>query len=125
MSIANKVINRFSCDLRKPDGTPDCDVDFEYSPNLAPGEQWPQRIQIALMSIVQVSHPLTQGGSPTAPPNQPRFYCCRDHAVKALQMDQHLPAMPPKIVPATSNAEVKAAAAGARAVTEMKGPLVK
>lgn len=123
MALTQKMFNVFRCDLRKPDGSPDCDVEFEYNANPQPPETWPAGVHIRLMNIVQVSHPMTAGGQPpNQMPNPPRLYCSREHAVKALELDQHLPALPPKIVAATTNAEVKAAAAGANAVAEMKGP---
>ena len=122
MPLQQKVTNTFRCDLKKPDGTPDCDVEFDYNANPQPPEVWPAGVQIALMKIAQVAHPMTVGGQPGTIPNPPKLYCCDEHAIEGIKRKQHLPALPPKIVPASTDAEVRAAASGAKAVAQMKQP---
>ena len=117
LGIQATVSHEFKCDL------PGCDKFFDYNPQLKPNEAYPARVHMSLMNIVQISHPMTVGGvPPMTPPNPPKLFCCKEHAIKALDQDLHLPALPAKVVPASTDAEVKAAAAGARAVAEMKGP---
>ena len=110
MPLTNKITNRFKCDL------PECEQGFEYNPQPQPPETWPPRIQIALTGIVAITHCMSQ---------HVKFFCCKEHAIKGFEQDLHLPPMPPKIVAASTDAEVKAAAAGAKAVTEMKKPAVR
>jgi len=108
--LTNKVTNHFACDA------PGCAIEFDYNPSPQAPEVWPAGVQVALQKVVAVVHPIS---------NFTRFFCCKEHAIEAIQNDLHLPPLPPKVVPATTEAEVKAAAAGSRAVAEMKGPRVK
>ena len=122
MPLSAKITNTFRCDLKKPDGSPDCNVEFDYNPNPTPVEQWPPAVQIALMKVVQITHPLTVNGNQQTmtPPNPPRLYCCDEHAIEGIKRLQHLPALPPKIQPSATDADVKAAVAGDKAVRQMK-----
>jgi hypothetical protein len=107
-----KSVNHFVCDLKNPDGTPDCDVEFYYNPGVqnAPPPAWEPGVQAALNKIVAVSHPITQYVT---------FYCCEDHAILAVQRGQHLPPLPPKIRPATE-ADAARAGRGMKAVDGMR-----
>jgi hypothetical protein len=110
--MALKNENHFVCDLKKSDGTADCDKEFYYDPGRqnAPPPAWEPGVQAALNKIVAVSHPITQYVT---------FYCCDDHAIEAIKRGQHLPPLPPKIKPA-SVADMKNAARGNKQVEEMK-----
>ena len=107
--------NHFKCDLQKPDGTPDCDVEFYYDPGTPqmPNPPRPAGTEVALMKIVATVHARTQ---------YTRFYCCDAHASEGIKRAQHLPPTPSAIHIPASAADVKAAVAGAKAVTEMKAP---
>ncbi len=109
--------NHFTCDFKDEKGV-QCDVDFYYDPGRtgAGPPVWDPGTQARLNKIVAVVYPLT---------NFTTFYCCDDHATRAIETGQHLPPLPSKVVAEGSDASVKAAAAGARAVAQMKAPLVK
>ena len=105
--------NHFTCGLKKPDGTPDCDVDFHYNPGnqQTPYPGWPPELYEKLVAVRALTLPLT--GHTT-------FYCSDLHLLAAIERGQHLPPAPPKVIPAGSKADMDAAARGACAVTEMK-----
>ena len=107
MPLTNE--NRFKCDL------PSCGKEFTYDPG-RPGQpppQWDAATSAALDRLIQVVHGKT--GTVT-------WYCGDIHLIEAVGKGLHLPQPGPKIVAASTDAEVKAAAAGAKAVTEMKQP---
>jgi hypothetical protein len=108
--------NHFKCDFKDVNGP--CDVDFYYDPGRqgAPPPVWDAGTQARLNKIVAVVYPLT---------NHTTFYCCDEHAIQAIKTGQHLPPLPQKIAAEGSDAAVKAAAAGARAVAQMKSPGAK
>jgi hypothetical protein len=108
--------NHFVCGFKEPDGQP-CKVDFYYQPGQPPAPgmpaqmpNWPPAIQLALSKAVAVTHLIS--GNTT-------FYCCDEHAIEAIGMGQHLPAMPPKITPATE-ADMNAAKRGMKVVQDMR-----
>ena len=112
MPLTNKITNTFRCDFKDSNGK-QCDVEFDFNPG-APGQpppQWGPAIQARLTKVVQVVHAMT--GYTT-------WYCSDEHAVESIGYGHHLPPLPPKIVPATSDAEVRAAANGAKTVAQMK-----
>ena len=104
--------NHFVCDLKKADGTPDCNVDFHYNPGgpNMPAPAWEPGVQAALSKVLAITYPLT--GYTT-------FFCCDDHAIEAIKRGQHLPALPPKVAPATE-ADMAAAKRGMKVVDGMK-----
>jgi hypothetical protein len=106
--------NHFICGLKKPDGTPDCKVEFYYNPGgpNQPPPEWPPAILAALTKIVAIVSPLAQSFT--------TFYCCDDHAIEGIKRGQHLPSLPPKVQAATE-ADMNAAKRGMAAVAEMKG----
>ena len=119
-----EVQNLFTCDLKNADRSPACRERFYYSPQgdnnrgkvqgmpMAP-PAWDAPTTSRLSEVVAITHSLT--GHTT-------FYCCADHAAKALEKRQHLAPLPSGLTEAATDADVKAAAAGAKAVTEMRGP---
>ena len=97
--------NHFVCGLK------DCKVDFYYDPG-AQGRppNWPPAIQVALTKVLAITMPLTGHTS---------FYCCKEHAIAALESDQYLPELPPKVAGATE-ADMEAAKRGMKVVQGMK-----
>jgi hypothetical protein len=109
--------NRFTCDLKPTPVEKGCDVDFYYDPGSpgAPGmpprqPAWDVGTASALNRIVCITLPIS--GFTT-------FYCCKEHAIMALDRDQHLPPVPPKIAGATE-ADLNAAKRGMKVVENMK-----
>ena len=109
--------NHFFCDLKKPDGSRDCEVDFYYEgpkqnplggPPVMP--VWSPGIQAAINKRVAVTHPQT--GFTT-------FYCCDEHAMEGINRGQHLPPLPPKVLGATE-ADLKRAQSGMKVVDGMR-----
>ena len=109
---------RFRCDLKKPDGSPDCNVDFYYEdskPPAMPGMP-PQTpifepgIQAALTKIVAITYSFT--GYATG-------YCCEEHAIEAIKRGQHMPPIPSKITGATE-ADMNRAKGGMKVVDGMR-----
>jgi len=103
--------NHFVCGLKKPNGDPDCNVDFYYNPgSQGKPPEWAPAVQVALNKIVALTHPLT---------NFTTFFCSDEHAILAIERGQHLPPMPPKVQPATE-ADVTAAKRGLKVVEGMR-----
>lgn len=112
----------FSCDLKTPDGEPDCKVDYSWDPG-APGRpivQMDPGVQAALAKAVAITYLLSLPGQP----QYVTFYCCDEHAIEAIKRGQHLPPLPKKIQGATE-AEMKAAERGLAVVDEMRNPSTK
>lgn len=107
MPLTNE--NRFRCDF------PGCDKEFAYDPGRPnqPPPNWDSATTSALERIVAVTH---------AKSGYVSWYCGDIHAIDAIGQGKHLPPQPPKLQVASSDAEVKAAAAGAKAVQQMKSP---
>jgi hypothetical protein len=110
MPLSNE--NRFKCDLKNEAGESKCPSEFTYFPGVAgqPLPQWPEAIRSRLERVVAITHPLT--GYTT-------FYCCDAHAKEAIENNQHLPPMAPKITGATE-ADMNNAARAAKVVNGMK-----
>jgi hypothetical protein len=110
--------NHFVCQLQKPDGEPDCNVDFYYEPGKPPAmpgmppqaPNWPAAVQIALNKAVATTH-LVSGHT--------AFWCCDEHARMGIERGQHLPPMPKKVAPATE-ADLNAAKRGMKVVENMR-----
>ena len=104
--------NHFTCDFKNEKGV-QCDVDFYYDPGRqgAPPPVWDPGTQARLNKIVAVTYPLTSFTT---------FYCCDDHATRAIETGQHLPPLPSKIAPATE-ADLNAAKRGMKIVEDMRG----
>ena len=103
----------FRCDLKKPDGSPDCDVEFWYDPGgpNRPPPVWDAGTQARLNKVVAVVHPLIAFTT---------FWCSDEHAIEAIKRGQHLPPLPSKIAPAT-DADLARAKSGMKVVESMRG----
>jgi hypothetical protein len=109
--------NHFSCDLKKPNGDPDCNVDFYYDPG-GPGKpvpQWDPGIQNALNKAIAITHPLTQFTT---------FWCCDEHAQEGIARGQHLPPLPSKVQGATE-ADMNNAKRGMSIVDKLRSGAVQ
>ena len=105
--------NHFQCDLKKPDGSPDCDVAFSYDPGRqgVPPPVWEPSIQVALSKIIATTHSLT--GFVT-------MWCCDEHAAEGIKRGQHMPPAPSKLTASASDADLKRVAAQAAQTSGMK-----
>lgn len=121
-----KVYNRFTCDNKKCERMEGKPTDFYYNPNPNPQDPWDDATKIRLSTITIVQHPLT---------GSQKFACCEACHLAIIAAGDYVPPVSemfkgpgqggPGLTMSATDGDVKAAAAGARATSQMKNPGLK